>query len=204
MNKSQVGATLPLVAFALTALLGMAALAIDLSLMELARQRAQNTVDAAALAGAQSPGAEASAAASVTAANNSVGTALKGETVAVNTDKSVTVRGYVNAPLSFAPTVGYTPRGQDGTANTLSVSAAATAAMENVCGLPPGMPVAPFGIIGDDPTNSDPAVAYVSALLSGAKTITPGAYQPATTQVVIKMNVFCPVSAPSFPSPAAP
>ncbi|MDQ2798383.1 MAG: pilus assembly protein TadG-related protein, partial [Armatimonadota bacterium] len=96
-DKTQIGATLPLVVFALTALLGMAALAIDLSVMELARQRAQNVADAAALAGAQNPGSESSAAASVTAANNSVGSALQGETVAVNSDSSVTVRGYVNA-----------------------------------------------------------------------------------------------------------
>ena len=51
MNKSvknrQLGATLPLVVFALTALLGMAALAIDIAMMTFAKQRAQNVADAA-------------------------------------------------------------------------------------------------------------------------------------------------------------
>ena len=108
----------------------------------------------------------------------------------MNGDGSVTVRGYVNAPLSFAPAVGYAPTSTDGAANTLSVSATATAAMQNVCGLPAGMPVAPFGIIGDDPSNTDPAIAYVSALLSGKKTLMAGAYQPASGQVVLSLNVW--------------
>lgn len=189
-EKLQIGATLPLVVFVLTGLLGVAALALDIGLMELARQRAQNVADAAALAGAQNPGAEGAAAASVTSANNANGSAFGGGTTTVNGDGSVTVRGYVNAPLAFAPAVGYAPTAMDGAANTLSVPASATAAMQNVCGLPPGMPVAPFGVIGDDPTNPDPAVAYVSALLSGRKTLTPGAYQPASSQVTLKLNVW--------------
>ncbi len=187
---NQTGATLPLVVFVLTALLGVAALALDIGLMEGARQRAQNVADAAALAGAQSPGAEAANAASVASANNANGSAFGGVTTTVNGDGSVTVRGYVNAPLAFAPAVGYAPTSADGAANTLSIPAGATAAMQNVCGLPPGMPVAPFGIIGDDPSNPDPAVAYVSALLSGKKTLTPGAYQPANNQVTLKLNVW--------------
>ena len=174
----------------LTALLGVAALALDIGLMEEARQRAQNVADAAALAGAQNPGIEAAAAASVTAANNANGSAFQGGTTTVNADQSVTVSGYVNAPLSFAPAVGYAPTSTDGAANTFSVSAGATAAMQNVCGLPPGLPVAPFGVIGDDPSNTDPAIAYVSALLSGAKTLTPGAYQPVSSQVTLKLNVW--------------
>ena len=194
MNKSQeqrqTGATLPLVAFVLTALLGVAALALDLGVMELARQRAQNVADAAALAGAQNPGVEAASAASVASANNANGSAFRGAATVVNGDGSVTVRGFVDAPLSFAPAVGYAPTATDGTVNTLSVSASATAAMQNVCGLPPGMPVAPFGIIGDDPTNSDPAIASIAALLSGAKTLTPGAYQPVSSQVTLYLNVW--------------
>ena len=189
-GQRQTGATLPLVVFVLTALLGVAALALDIGLMEMARQRAQNVADAAALAGSQAPGAEAAAAASVSAANSANGSAFQGVTTAVNGDGSVTVRGYVNAPLSFAPAVGYTPISTDGIASTLSVSATATAAMQNVCGLPPGMPVAPFGIIGDDPTNPDPAIALVAALLSGKKTLMPGAYQPASSQVTLYLNVW--------------
>jgi len=188
--KQRAGATLPLVAFVLTALLGAAALALDLGLMGLARQRAQNVADAAALAGASAPGAEGTAAASVAAANSAGGSAFRGAATVVNADGSVTVRGYVNAPLSFAPAVGYAPRSTDGAANTLSASARATAALLNVCALPAGMPVAPFGIIGDDPTNPDPVIAAVAALLSGKKTLTPGAPQPVSSQVTLKLNVW--------------
>ena len=183
------GATLPLVVFSLTALLGVSALAIDLNVMELARQRAQNVADAAALAGASNPGSASVVAASVVAANSSGGTLL-GVTTVVNTDNSVTVQGYVDAPLSFAPVVGYTPRSSDGVANTLSVSASATATLPNVCGLPVGMPVAPFGVIGDDPSNTDAAVAYVASLLNGTKTLAPGVYQPVSSQTVLKLNIW--------------
>ena len=186
--KQRSGATLPLVVFMLTALLGAAALALDLGLMGLARQRAQNVADAAALAGASVPGAEGIAAASVAAANSANGSAFQGAATVVNADGSVTVRGYVNAPLSFAPTVGYAPTSTDGAANTLSASATATAALLNVCGLPAGMPIAPFGIIGDDPTNPDPAIAAVAALLSGKKTLAPGANQPLSSEVTLYLR----------------
>ncbi|HZP82059.1 MAG TPA: pilus assembly protein TadG-related protein, partial [Chthonomonadaceae bacterium] len=53
-SNAHTGAVLPIVLFALTALLGMAAVAIDLAAMYGARQRAQNVADAAALAGAKS------------------------------------------------------------------------------------------------------------------------------------------------------
>ncbi len=193
VNTQQTGAALPLVVFALTALLGVAALAIDIAMMTLARQRAQNVADAAALAGAanSATASQASTAATqVVTANNANGTAFGGASVALGAGSSVTVQGYVNAPLSFAPAVGYTPTSTDGIANTLSVSATATASVQNVCSLPPGSPIAPFGVIGDDPTNTDPAIAYVSALLSGAKTVTPGVYQPTSAQVVLKMNLW--------------
>jgi hypothetical protein len=182
------GATLPLVLFLLTGLLGAAALAIDLSMMNAARQRAQVVADAAALAGAANPGAASVSANRVIAANNAVGTAFTGASVTTASGGAVTVHGSVNAPLSFAPAVGYAPTGADGSANTLTVSASATATLLPVCMLPAGMPVAPFGLIGDDPANTDPAVAYVSALLSGAKMLTPGAYQAASTQVMLRLN----------------
>lgn len=190
LEKRRRGATLPLVLFLLTGLLGAAALAIDLSTMDAARQRAQVVADAAALAGAASPASAASAAGSVIAANNAVGTTFGGATVTAAANGAVTVRGSVNAPLSFAPAIGYAPTGADGSANTLTVSASATAAMSAACSLPVGMPVAPFGVIGDDPANADPAVAFVSMLLSGAKTLTPGAYQPASTQVMLRLNLW--------------
>ena len=98
--------------------------------------------------------------------------------------------GYVNAPLSFAPAIGYAPKSTDGAANTVSVTARSTAALPNVCGLPIGMPVVPFGIIGDDSTNTDPAIAYITALLNGTKTLTPGAYQTTSTQKVLSMNLW--------------
>jgi Flp pilus assembly protein TadG len=184
------GATLPLVLFLLTGLLGAAALAIDLSVMNAARQRAQVVADAAALAGAASPASAGVSANLVIAANNAVGTAFTGASVTTASGGVVTVRGSVNAPLSFAPAVGYAPTGADGSANTLTVSASATAAMSAACALPVGMPVAPFGLIGDDPANPDPAVAYVSALLSGAKTLTPGAYQAASMQLFLRINLW--------------
>ena len=77
--------------FAAAALLGAAALALDLGLMGLARQRAQNVADAAALAGASVPGAEGIAAASVAAANSANGSAFQGAATVVNADGSVTV-----------------------------------------------------------------------------------------------------------------
>ena len=184
------GATLPLVIFLLTGLLGAASLAIDLRLMGLARQRAQAVADAAALAGAATPGAPGTGAGSVIAANNGGGATFTSTAVTVSSSGAVSVQGTVNAPLSFAPAAGFAPRGSDGSANTVTVSASATAAMLGACGLPPGMPVAPFGLIGDDPANTDPAVAQVSALLAGTKTLTPGAYQAATTQVMLRLNLW--------------
>ncbi len=176
-----------LVVFALTALLGVAALAIDLGLAQAARQRAQANADAAALAGAATPLVAAGSAAAIIAAN---GAEYKGLAVSTTADGTVTVSGYVNAPLAFAPAVGYAPRGRDGAANTLSVSARATARRPPICALPPGMPVAPFALVGDDPSSADPAVQAVSALLGGTKTLTPGAYQPVGTQLVLKLNVW--------------
>ena len=38
----------------------------------------------------------------------------------------------------------------------------------NACGLPPGVGVAPFALIGDDPNNADPTARYVATLLSTA------------------------------------
>ena len=199
MNRYQQGATLPLVVFLLTGLLGAAALAIDLSVLGLARQRAQAVADAAALAGAASPASASGAASAVIAANNSLGAAFTGATVTAGSGGAVTVQGTVNAPLSFAPAIGFSPRGANGSPNSVSVIAAATAAMPSVCSLPPGMPVAPFGLIGDDSANTDPAVAYVSALLSGTKTLTPGAYQAASTQVMLKLNLWDPTGKLSVP-----
>jgi len=181
------GGTLVLVVFALTALLGVAALAVDLGLAQAARQRAQANADAAALAGAATPDTAAGSAAAIVAAN---GSDYKGLAVSMTADGTVTVSGYVNAPLAFAPAVGYAPRGRDGAANTLSVSATATARRPSACALTPGMSVAPFAVIGDDPSSADPAVQAVSALLSGMKTLAPGAYQPTSTQVVLKLNVW--------------
>ena len=195
--QTERGATLVLVVFALTALLGVAALALDIGMMEWARQQAQNAADAAALAGGQNMATTAGASAAATqvvGANNAGGGAFQGVAITCNPGSAVTVQGYVNAPLSFAPAVGYAPRSIDGVPNTLSVSASATVTMQNVCSLPPGSGIAPFGVIGDDPTNPDPAVSLVSAVLSGAKTLPPGAYQPTSSQVTLKMNVCCKVS----------
>ena len=189
-REQQRGATLPLVIFLLTGLFGVASLAIDLRLMGLAKQRAQAVADAAALAGAASPNTPTAAAGSIIAANNGSGGVFTSTFVTASSGGAVSVSGTVNAPLSFAPAIGYTPRGSDGSANTLTVSASATASLLGACGLPAGMPVAPFGLIGDDPTNTDPAVAQVSALLAGTKTLAPGAYQAAATEVMLRLNLW--------------
>ena len=198
MNNKQFGATLPLVLILLSALLGVAALAIDIGMMDWTRQRAQNIADAAALAGGQaltSTPAAAGAANSVIAANNASGAVFQGVTVSVIPNASVAVRGYVNAPLSFAPAVGYAPTGTDGTRNTVPVSASATVALQTVCSLPPGTGVAPFGLIGDDPNSTDTTARYAATLLNTAansQTPLPGAYQSATTAygqpIILKLN----------------
>ena len=198
MSDKRTGATLPLVLFLLAALLGVAALAIDIGMMDWARQRAQNSADAAALAGGQaltSTAAAVSAANSVIAANNASGAVFQGVTIAVTPNASVAVRGYVNAPLSFAPAVGYAPTAVDGTRNTVSVSASATVALQNLCGLPSGARVAPFGLIGDDPNSTDTTARYAATLLNTAAnslTPKPGVYQSVTTAygqpIILKLN----------------
>jgi len=191
--RTKNGAVLPLVLFALVALLGVAALTLDVGMMEWARQRAQNSVDAAALAGGQklASGAEAAdAALSVAAANSASGGVLERVGITVSPGRSVTVQGHVNAPLSFAPVVGFAPRSNEGTANMLSVSASATVTQQSVCGLPVGSAAVPFGVVGDDPASTDPAVAFVSAVLSGAKVLTPGAAQPLSSQVNLSLRVW--------------
>lgn len=197
MNKKHFhlkrGAVLPLVLFALVALLGMAALTLDVGMMEWAKQRAQNSVDAAALAGGQklaSGSAASDAAMSVVTANSAGGGPLEGVGIIVSPGRSITVEGHVNAPLSFAPVVGFAPRSSEGSANTLSVPATAVVTQETVCSLPPGSAAVPFGIVGDDPASTDPAVVFVSALLSGAKVLSPGAAQPVSSQVNLNMRVW--------------
>lgn len=184
------GATLLLVIFLMTGLLGAASLAIDLRLIGLAKERAQVVADAAALAGAASPNTPSAAVDRVVMSNNGSGAVFTTTTVNADASGTVSVSGTVNAPLSFAPAVGFTPSGSDGSANTVTVSAFAAATLPGVCALPPGMPVAPFGLIGDDPANTDPAVALVSALLNGTKKLTPGAYQAATSQVMLRINLW--------------
>lgn len=191
--RAKIGAVLPLVLFALVALLGMAALTVDVGMMEWARQRAQNSVDAAALAGGQklASGAEATEAAlTVAAANSASGGVLEGVGITVSPSRSITVQGHVNAPLSFAPVVGFAPRSDEGVANTLSIPASATVTQQNLCGLPSGAAAVPFGVVGDDPASTDPAVVFVSALLSGAKVLTPGVSQPVSSQVNLSLRVW--------------
>jgi Flp pilus assembly protein TadG len=212
VTKSHTGAVLPIVLFALTALLGMAAVAIDLAAMYGARQRAQNIADAAALAGAKSlpdTSTATTVANQVISTNNSNGTTFTvtdityttanspsitlddGSTLNVGANNAITVTGYVNAPLSFAPIIGYSPTSNDGLAKTRSVSATATVYISNACTLPPGSPLAPFGVVADDPTSSDPSVAYMATLLSTAtnsQTPAPNTYQPRSKQITLKVS----------------
>ena len=203
-----------LTALALAALLGAAALATDLAVIYGARRRAQAIADAAALAGGQllPNTAQATAAARAVIAANSTGggaftatsltsptvvTQDDGTTVSVGTGDSLLVQGTVDAPLAFGPAVGYQPTSSNGKANTLSVPAEAATVLGNACGLPPGLGVAPFGLIGDDPTNADPTARYVATLLStaaNAQTPSPKTYQPVTSYggqpLVLRQNVW--------------
>ncbi|HZP80093.1 MAG TPA: pilus assembly protein TadG-related protein [Chthonomonadaceae bacterium] len=212
VTKSHTGAVLPIILFALTALLGMAAVAIDLAAMYGARQRAQNVADAAALAGAKSlpdTSTATTVANQVIATNNSNGTTFTmtsitytsagspsvtlddGSTLNVGANNAITVTGYVNAPLSFAPIIGYSPTSNDGLAKTRSVSATATVYISNACTLPAGSPLAPFGVVADDPTSSDSSVAYMASLLSTAtspQTPALNTYQPVSKQVTLKVS----------------
>ncbi|MBV9848898.1 MAG: hypothetical protein JO250_04340 [Armatimonadetes bacterium] len=207
--RRQRGATLVLTALSLTAMLGVAALAVDLGVIYGARRRAQAVADAAALAGGPllpNTAQAATAANGVIAANNGGGGAFvttgvssptsvtrdDGTTVTVGPGGSLMVQGYVNAPLAFGPAVGFGPSSRDGAANTLSVPAQAAVVTQNACGLPSGVGVAPFGLIGDDPNSSDPTARYVATLLStaaNAQTPSPKTYQP-TAGLILRQNVW--------------
>ena len=213
-RQGQRGATLVLTALALTALLGAAALATDLAVIYGARRRAQAIADAAALAGAQllPNTAQATAAARAIIAANTTGGGMftatsvtspatvtrdDGTTVSVGPGDSLMVQGTVDAPLAFGPAVGYQPASRTGMANTLSVPAEAAVVLGSACGLPAGVGVAPFGLIGDDPANADPTARYMATLLStatNAQTPQPKAYQPVTSYggqpLILRQNVW--------------
>lgn len=155
----------------LTGLLGVSALGMDVSMMVAARQRAQSIADAAAMAAARalpSTSAATAAADSVIAANNATGAGFirtgisfpttvtldDGTTQTVASGQAVIVSGYVNAPMTFSPVVGYQPTSVDGRANTLSVSASTTMAFAGISSLPPGSPLAPVAVVADDCSSS--------------------------------------------------
>ena len=210
-KRAHTGATLIIVLFALTVLLGMAAVAIDAAAMYGARQRAQNVADAAAMAGSRflpTTSTATTAANQVITANNANGTSFTltsisyttantpsvtlddGTTQNVGANNAITVTGYVNAPLSFAPIIGYSPTSTDGLAKTCSISATATVYISNACTLPAGTPVGPFAVVADDPSSSDASVAYMASLLSTASSSqTPAAntYQPVSKQITLKV-----------------
>jgi Flp pilus assembly protein TadG len=210
--QKQRGTTLVLTVLSLTALLGAAALAIDQGMMDLARQQAQDCADAAALAGAQllpNTAAAMAAAEQVIAANNqSIGpfgevtmtspsTIICGDgtVLTVGAGDSFVVSGSVDAPLAFGPAVGFTPVSQDGKPNTLSVSAEAAVAVQTTCGIPAGVGLAPFGLIGDEPNSADPTARYVASMLGDAEstpTPEPGVYQPIASyggeKLTLKLN----------------
>ena len=206
------GGVLVYVLCALVLLLGMAALAIDVAMLYAARRRAQNVADAAALAaGPLLPNATIAenAARQVATANNATGPAftvtsvapLSGTNTQVTLDDgttlnlaggaALTVTGYIDAPMSFAPVVGYRPTSQSGRQNTRSVSASATIIVRSACSLPGGIGMAPFGVVADDSVSTDPNVAYMADLLTTAlnsQTPLPNTYQPLSRQVPLKVS----------------
>ncbi len=206
MSAKENGAILPFVALILAVLLGMAALAVDLGTIYAARQRAQAIADAAVLAGGMSlpdtgTGSAAQAAINLVSANGcptaNFTTALPttithdDSTIqTVNAGTALTVQGYVDAPLAFAPLVGDSPTAQDGTANTLSVTARATVLTQPICGLPAGngslgsgSSAVPLGLAYDDPL-----IAPLLSTTANAKTPMPGVLQPVSSQVTLVLN----------------
>ena len=204
------GGTLIYVVVAMVMLMGMAAVAIDVSMMYSARRRAQSVADAAALAaGPLLPSLTAAQqqAQNVAAANSASGGAFTitgitfataasptitlddGTTATVAPNCAATVTGYINAPIGFGALLGYKPTSKDGKANTRSVSASATVMIDNVCSVPSGTGVVPIGIVADNPTSSDPTVAYISQLLttaSNSQAPLPNTYQTSCRQVVLQ------------------
>ena len=181
------GGILPLAAILLTALLGMAALAIDLAALYATRQNAQQAADAAALgAGHLLPNtAQATAAANALLSANGANAALwtintnvtqvtldTGTTIAVVPGQAVTVSGSLPVPLTFAPAIGG-PR-------SLTAPATATVLLQTACSLPIGSPVVPLGIPDTDPS--------LAGMLSQPPQ--PGVYQPQSKQATLKINVW--------------
>lgn len=212
--RRQQGTTLVLTALMLSALLGIAALAVDQGVLFLARQRAQDIADAAALAGGSllpdAAGATA-AAAQIIAVNNHEGglflltglttptqvTRDDGTALTVSVGDALEVQGETDAPVAFGQAVGFVPQSQSGAPDRLSVPAEAAVVVQNACGLPAGVGLAPFGLIGDEPSSTDPTVRYVAALLStatGTQTPSAGAYQPITRfggqPIVLRQNIW--------------
>jgi hypothetical protein len=212
----QRGAVLPLTAICLAGLCGLASLAVDVGMMFYARQQAQNKVDAASLAGAQLlPARDDASRAHVTAVVNafiaasntgsssliktavSFPTTVKkddGTTVTVPEGYAIKVDGYVDAPMSFSPVVGFSPVSVDGvTKNARSIPAHATcASFGPPSTMPAGTDSIPIGIIGDDPNSSNPDIAFVSRLLTTAPnsdTPQPGVYQSADKIFTLKAGV---------------
>jgi hypothetical protein len=193
-------------------MLGMAAIAVDMAMIYAARRRAQTVADAAALAaGPLLPNSALStiAAQSVATANNSGAPAFNiislayasgsntnitlddGTSMALAGGAAITVTGYVDAPLSFAPVIGYRPKSKTNKANTLSVLASATIIVRSACGLPGGMGMGPFGLVADDPNSNNADVAYIATLLTTAQnsqTPMPNTYQPVDKQLPLKVS----------------
>lgn len=203
-GRTRRGASLPLLALTLVVLLGMAALALDLAAVYAARRRAQALADAGALAGGRllpaagpAPNAATQDALALVAANGGDRAAFTARTdqtsvtrddgtaVGVNAGDSVTVTGYVNAPLSFAPLFGYRPVSRDGRPNTKSVSAQASALVQNLCAASSGAAIAPFGLLSDDPT-----VSKLLTTTAGSQTPQPGVYQPLSKQVTLRVTAW--------------
>jgi Flp pilus assembly protein TadG len=135
------GQALPLIVLSMTALLGLAALAIDVGRMTVTRRQLQNAADAAAHAGAQvlpDHPADARNAARTWASRNTI-TAADGlvinirSTNAPNDTIEVSVRR--NVPYTFARVLGL---------RTGSITATASATVGSVTG---GTGVMPFGLV---------------------------------------------------------
>lgn len=159
--RNEKGAVLVLVALSMTVLIGFTALVTDVGIMYFNRTDMQKAADAAALAGAQRLPSNPSTATSDAGSYALLNGVTNIDNISVvtedgNREITVTVNRDVN--LLFARILGH---------NTSQIGVTATARLETVSGLGPGMLI-PFGLpaeILDKDADSkyviDPSISYV-------------------------------------------
>lgn len=177
VHQAQQGAILPLVAVSLLAILGMAALALDMSHAHLEKTRLQNSLDAAALSAAkvldqtdntlvaEMAGRDTFAGNLAEPGNTALGEALAGGSLTLAVEFSSTLNPFVSATVParyvrvraegydvenwFAPLFGFNRTEIPGTA-----VAGPSPTLGNVCN------VAPMMVCGTDPSSAPAGTTY--------------------------------------------